>query len=111
MLPYPSDRMILNSEYDRGYANGQKDAEAHICPFYEIDDDGHGVCKNVRYETVTEFADRCRECGREKVLDKIRAEIEELADADGYGDYQLGFSFGLMMAMEIIDKYKAVRGD
>lgn len=41
------------------------------------------------------------------VLDKIRAEIEELADADGYGDYQLGFSFGLMMAMEIIDKYRA----
>ena len=40
------------------------------------------------------------------VLDKIRTEIEELADADGYGDYQLGFSFGLMMAMEIIDKYK-----
>ena len=28
-------------------------------------------------ETVTEFADRCRECGREKVLDKIRAEIEQ----------------------------------
>lgn len=42
-----------------------------------------------------------------EVLDKIRAEIEELADADGYGDYQLGFSFGLMMAMEIIDKYRA----
>ena len=39
-------------------------------------------------------------------LDKIRTEIEELADADGYGDYQLGFSFGLMMAMEIIDKYR-----
>ena len=29
------------------------------------------------YETVTEFADRCRECGREKVLDEIRAEIEQ----------------------------------
>lgn len=42
-----------------------------------------------------------------EVLDKIRAEIEELADADCYGDYQLGFSFGLMMAMEIIDKYRA----
>ena len=25
MIPYPSDRMILNSEYDRGYANGQRD--------------------------------------------------------------------------------------
>ena len=40
------------------------------------------------------------------LLDKIRAEIEELADADGYGDYQLGLSFGLRMAMEIIDRYK-----
>lgn len=25
MIPYPSDRMILNSEYDRGYSNGQRD--------------------------------------------------------------------------------------
>ena len=43
------------------------------------------------------------------VLDKRRTEREELADADCYGDYQLGFSFGLMMAMEIIDKYRAER--
>lgn len=55
-------------------------------------------------ETVTEFADRCRECGREKVLDKIRAEIEN--------DWQLKeypsspFSCGLRRAIEIIDKYK-----
>lgn len=25
MIPYPSDRMILISEYDRGYAAGQQD--------------------------------------------------------------------------------------
>lgn len=25
MIPYPSDRMIMNAEYDRGYANGQRD--------------------------------------------------------------------------------------
>lgn len=25
MIPYPSDRMILVSEYDRGYDNGQRD--------------------------------------------------------------------------------------
>lgn len=25
MIPYPSDRMIINAEYDRGYANGQRD--------------------------------------------------------------------------------------
>lgn len=59
MIPYPSDRMILNSEYDRGYANGQKDAESHICPFYEIDDDGHGVCKNDLYMgKIERFKDR-----------------------------------------------------
>ena len=59
MIPYPSDRMILNSEYDRGYANGQKDAETYICPFYEIDDDGHGICKNDRYmDKIARFKDR-----------------------------------------------------
>lgn len=25
MIPYPSDRMIILSEYDRGYSNGQRD--------------------------------------------------------------------------------------
>ena len=25
MIPYPSDRMIINAEYDRGYSNGQRD--------------------------------------------------------------------------------------
>lgn len=34
------------------------------------------IAKGIPYETVTEFADRCRECGRGKVLDKIRAEID-----------------------------------
>ena len=59
MIPYPSDRMILNSEYDRGYANGQKDAETHICPFYEIDEDGHGICKNDRcMDKIARFKDR-----------------------------------------------------
>lgn len=47
------------------------------------------------YETVTEFADRCRECGREKVLYKIRAEIEQELYASK------------IAVLEIIDKYKA----
>jgi hypothetical protein len=46
------------------------------------------------YETVTEFADRCRECGREKVLDKIRAEIEQ----EPY--------VSKMEVLEIIDEYR-----
>lgn len=41
------------------------------------------------------------------ILDKIRAEIADLADSDAYGDYQQGFNFGLMRAAQIIDKYKA----
>ena len=40
-------------------------------------------------------------------VDKIRAEIVDLADSDAYGDYQQGFNFGLMRAAQIIDKCKA----
>lgn len=47
-------------------------------------------------ETVTEFADRCRECGREKVLDKIRAEIKTMS-----GDIET-----IADVLKIIDKYK-----
>jgi len=36
------------------------------------------VRNGIPHETVTEFADRCRECGREKVLNKIRVEIDEI---------------------------------
>lgn len=62
MIPYPSDRMILLSEYDRGYANGQKDAESHICPFYEVDENGHGACKNDRYAgKIERFKDRAEQ--------------------------------------------------
>ena len=60
------------------------------------------------HETITEFADRCRECGREKVLNKIRAEIIE---ACGYSkDYVGTFDYTttyLKIVLQIIDKYKA----
>lgn len=60
------------------------------------------------HETVTEFADRCRECGREKVLDKIRAEIEQTAkDYDEFADYRR--VYGLWIAIDIIDKYRVKR--
>ena len=39
------------------------------------------------------------------ILNKIRVEVADLADADAYGDYQQGFNFGLMRATQIIDKY------
>jgi hypothetical protein len=53
------------------------------------------IKNGIPHETVTEFADRCRECGREKVLDKIRAEIEQ----------ELYVS--KMEVLDIIDKYRA----
>ena len=55
------------------------------------------IKNGIPHETVTEFADRCRECGREKVLDKIRAEIEE---------YSL---LTRERVIGIIDKYREVK--
>ncbi len=62
------------------------------------------IKNGTRHETVTEFADRCRECGREKVLDKIRAEIEKITDTMGvsYNQY-----VSKIDVLQIIDKYKA----
>lgn len=55
--------------------------------------------------TVTEFADRCRECGREKVLDKIKVEVErermiylEMNDIDWLN--------GCDYVLSVIDKHK-----
>jgi hypothetical protein len=56
-------------------------------------DFGKAIYYGVPHETVTEFADRCRECGREKVLDEIRAEIEQ----EPY--------VSKMEVLDIIDKY------
>lgn len=53
--------------------------------------------------TITDFADKCIECGREKVLDKISAEIEQLPSevtADGRRMIRRGNVF------RIIDKYR-----
>ena len=56
--------------------------------------------------TVTDFADKCRECGREKVLDKIRAEIEAIED--GISSYHNDRPWIFKdEALAIIDKYKA----
>ena len=60
------------------------------------------------HETITEFADRCKECGREKVLDKIRAEIDE--QYDRVYPYNISCAEGLEMALEIINKYTAEKG-
>lgn len=73
----------------------------------------NAIKNGIPHETVTEFADRCRECGREKVLNKIRAEIEKpLHDercfdtADAKAQY-----IALNWCIEIIDKYRAKSED
>lgn len=47
----------------------------------------------------------------ESVLEDIKAELTNLADADAYGDYQFGVNFGLMRASQIIDKYMRGKDD
>ena len=58
--------------------------------------------------TITDFADKCRECGREKVLDKIRAEIDKLPDLNP--DYEMDRTIHVSKwaVFDIIDKYKEV---
>lgn len=74
----------------------------------------HAIKNGTSHETVTEFADRCRECGRERVLDMIRAEIDAhreklkiMADDDWYAGKIRGYD----CAIEIIDKYKVESED
>ena len=59
--------------------------------------------------TVTDFADKCRECGREKVLDRIRAEINDIAfdwrEIDG--EHESFKVVDLNDVLNIIDKHKA----
>lgn len=57
--------------------------------------------------TVTDFADKCRECGREKVLDKIKAEIEQNCCITVGQENEPAIT--LYDVFKIIDKYKAER--
>lgn len=47
--------------------------------------------------------------GADEVLDKIRAEIERLVFDTGGRGYGQSIRYGLSIALEIIDKYKAER--
>lgn len=73
----------------------------HMLPS-DVENVVQGIKNGIPHETVTEFADRCRECGREKVLDKIRAEIIEKAK----GTMNDTRAEGLYMALTIVDKYR-----
>lgn len=62
----------------------------------------HAIKNGTPHETVTEFADRCRECGRERVLDKIRAEIEKQENwlfLAGFNTYNIDIAFNSIKAV------------
>ena len=65
----------------------------------------NAIKNGIPHETVTEFADRCRECGREKVLDKISAEIMNLTDGEKPE------RVWNVDVLEILDKYKVESED
>ena len=65
-------------------------------------------------ETVTEFADRCRECGREKVLDKIMDEIYGIDDKivlNPDSAFDRKAYVRLNKVIDIIDKYRGESKD
>ena len=68
------------------------------------------VINGTPYETVTKFADRCRECGREKILDKIRAEIESKEMIETTSEREF-YNMALNDVLQIIDKYRVESED
>ena len=73
-------------------------------PTYDFEIIWKAIRNGIPHETVTEFADRCRECGRERVLDKIRAEIEQTVEREMKEDEK--WALGLRYSLQIIDKYR-----
>ena len=73
-------------------------------------DFGKEIANGTPYETVTEFADRCRECGREKILDKIRAEIESKEMIETTSEREF-YNMALNDVLQIIDKYRVESED
>lgn len=72
------------------------------------------IANGIPHETVTEFADRCRECGREKMLDKIKAETTNIpiTDTDGHNNNWYREPQAIINdVLQIIDKYKAESED
>lgn len=107
---FPRTIFIYQKEDDRTCAIMCSD-EWLNAEYTESNPNKNGV--KTERETVTEFADRCRECGREKVLDKIRTEIKAMFPPSGTWMYEEGHEVEhtvcevLADVLQIIDKYKA----
>ena len=91
---------ILYSDVDEEYTI--------ILKYYEVGKNKaleQETCEDAihRDRTVQDFVEKCRECGREKVLDKIRAEIDSAKMPKNRMSF---FRDGIDCALQIIDKYK-----
>lgn len=98
------DKFVIElAEVIKAYGNDYRVEEPFHLPcdykFYEIS--GVAICEE-SFNKMKRLDDEIN-----AVLDKIRAEIADLADSYAYDDYQEGFNFGLMRAAQIIDKYNA----
>ena len=67
---------------------------------YALDDDGEGE----------ELIEALKQILKEPILDKIKTEIEQ-SYCTPNNDYDHGRNYGLCMATQIIDKYKAENED
>ena len=112
---------VVPDEPEHVYRNKEK--KCHTCKHAFTTGKDRWYCKKsladkddcgsyeIKHETVTEFADRCKECGREKVLNKIRAAIiaNSIADYEYHGCGTDELIIETSTALQIIDKYKAER--
>jgi len=92
-----------------------RQAVFELIDFYDGQNQQHFTVDNLRDDvenvlpvipkgvTITDFADKCRECGREKVLDKIRAEIDHVTEIHSDGEFYIKN----IDVKQIINKYKA----
>ena len=90
---------IPEDVYTRLFDNGIQDNEIAVDDVCEM---ARALRLGAPQETVTEFADRCRECGREKVLDKIKGDIFNVC-SDNY--HMPVHKLNCDEIFEIIDKY------
>ena len=98
--------------YTRLFDNGIQDNEIAVDDICEMARSlrlGTPVPDNATMLSVTEWADKCRECGSEhgRKLEHIRAEIAKLRDSEQHGNKVTLYGWDSMKkkVLQIIDKY------
>lgn len=103
------DKFVIElAEVIKGYGNDYRVEEPFHLPcdykFYEIS--GVAICEE-SFKKMKPFTEEIN-----SVLDEIRTEIEQKQYAFILDrDFDEGVRFGLMLAYQIIDKYKAESGE